>query len=174
MKPTSFFRYKVGPYYVHFTFSIEKHDNQSTFVVELPSRTRLPHSVFTFLSLIDKKLYNGFSVSSLSNHLSIELEAHSEVGSSLSNNYKSLGFDESALSFMETSSMFRCVQHSIGFVGYGPALRVVMASDGNTDTNEDNICFGRVVRGIKTLSLLQLELERGSSVHIVEAKYLEL
>lgn len=167
-------RFRGGPYYVQFTISIEGHYDKSTFVVEVPSRSQLPHSVFTFLSLIDEKLYDGFAVSFQSNHLSFELGIQSEFGSILSNKYKALGFHESALSFMETSSMFRCVKNSMGFAEFGPTLKVTTASNNKVDSIDDSVCFGRVVRGIKTLALMQLELERGSSVHVVEAKYLEL
>eukprot|EP00980_Cylindrotheca_fusiformis_P028074 scaffold22577_cov122-Cylindrotheca_fusiformis.AAC.53 len=167
-------KYKNGPYYVHFSISIEGHRNQSAFVVEIPSRLQLPHSVFTFLSLIDDKLYDGFSVSFRSNNLVFELDPKSEAGSMLINNYKARGFPEAALSFIEASSMFRCKKNSIGFIGHGPSLRVITAPADNGDNIYDNVCFGKVVRGTTTLSFLREEVERGSSIRVDEANYLKL
>ena len=135
----------------------------------MSSRAQLPHSVFTFLSLVESNLFDGFKISASED--SLQIEPDEESAAKIVNNFKAFGYGESALSFLETSAMFPCVQHSIGFVGKGPKLRVVMSEDFGSDM----FCFGKVVRGMKPLSLLRAELLKGSAgASVVEMKNLEL
>ena len=131
----------------------------------------MPHSVYTFLSLVESKLFDGFSITSSSAD-SLQIEPNEKADSTTNNILRAYGYGESALTFMESSSMFPCTEYSVGFVGLGSKLRLSMSEDDGS--HDDMACFGSIVRGRSSLSLLQTELLKGSTATIVEMKYLDL
>ena len=87
-------RYGDGPYYI----KVQAHDagnEQSTysFVMELASRKHLPHSVFTFLTLIKYQYFNGFQM--VERHSSsMALRSTPALEEALSQTRKVLGMQE--------------------------------------------------------------------------------
>jgi hypothetical protein len=141
---------------------------------EVPSRVHLPHSTHTFLSLIESKIYDGFIIKSKPNYLSIEMGSDPEVAI----RSKALGFGDTALTFLEASNpnLFSCEKYSVGFSAYGPTLKVFLNDNANDDTDntDDAVCFGRVMRGEKTLLLMDTEIRKGTTLRITKARYLQL
>lgn len=161
-------KFGLGPYYVLFSVLLEENAMKS-FVIEIASRVQLPHSTYTFLSLVESKLFNDFIISSDPHHLYLEMGSEQESVT----RSKALGFRDAALSFLETSTMFRCEKYAVGFTssGYGPGLKIFM-SDESTD-DDKNVCFGKIVRGKQTLALLDRDLQKRSRLKLFEARYLE-
>jgi cyclophilin family peptidyl-prolyl cis-trans isomerase len=180
-----YFRYGKGPYYVQFTLSIqgENADSASSFVVELPSRKELPHSVFTFLTLVEYSLYHGTAFIAVNNNnttddhesttsMSIgakQPDSLSSAAVTLDQKFRALGFGNTALSFLEESlDTFPCGQHSVGFDGLGPTVEIFL-SDNNAS---GRTCFGKIVRGMHTLSRVEAAVLEGQVVDIVKVQHL--
>jgi cyclophilin family peptidyl-prolyl cis-trans isomerase len=163
-------RHGKGPYYVEFTLKFQGHTDSASFVVELPSRKQLPHSVFTFLSLVESNLFDGTAFLSTNDSI-MNIGKNPESSALLDQKFKALGFGQSALSFIEDSSDFRCESFSVGFVGLGPALELFLSDDYSSSNRS---CFGIVVRGMQTLSRVETTVENGETVDIVEVRHLVL
>ena len=57
---TSPYRFGKGPYYVKFVINQKiTEEIQYFFVIEIPYRKELPHSIYTFLTLVESNLYNN-------------------------------------------------------------------------------------------------------------------
>ena len=93
-----------------------------SFIVELASLKDLPHSVYTFLDLVQSSLYEGTSFLWNKDKVLRVSGSENKDGIRLAQRYKELGFGDSALFFTETSSIHRCRRHSMGFVARGPGL----------------------------------------------------
>ena len=78
------YRFGKGPYYVKFVINqMTIETPQLFFVIEIPSRKVLPHSIYTFLTLVESKLYNdgaaflsardgGFQIGSNADSMALE------------------------------------------------------------------------------------------------------
>lgn len=164
-------RHGKGPYYVQFLLKFRGDIDSFSFVVELPSRKQLPHSVLTFLSLVESNFYDGTTFLSTPDRV---LLIDSKPGSSalLENKLRTLGLGgDSALSFAEEASSFHCGIHSVGFVGLGPALEVHLSDDFSRNRHA---CFGRIVRGLQILSRVEQVVGRGEFVDILGVRHLAL
>jgi cyclophilin family peptidyl-prolyl cis-trans isomerase len=153
----------------------EDHPPESFFVVELASRKQLPHTSFTFISLVESTFYDGTCFDS-------EQRGTLYVGSSpqhcqgLEQKLDPLGFtDGSALSFLEESPEFPCGPYSLGFVDRGPGLHLSLQKEVRNDGRPEQNCFGRVVRGMELLSTVQSSLrDNGKPVEILKVERLAL
>jgi cyclophilin family peptidyl-prolyl cis-trans isomerase len=161
-------RYGVGPYHVQFNLKLQEGSAIFSFVVEIASRKQLPHAVYTFLSLVESNLLDGTSFFP-TNEGTIRIGAKKESASALDQKYKAFGYEESVLTFIEESSVFPCGPYSMGFVGLGPALEVFTSEEAS---NSNRVCFGRVVRGMQTLSRVEDSLGQGEGIDIVEIRHL--
>jgi hypothetical protein len=160
-------RFSVGPYYVQIGFSIEgsKQEHVSV-IIEVSSRIYLPHTVLSFLALVETKQYAGFKVCLSPTTLTVEVnEANRFAGT-----HKITG---ATLGFIESSTKLPCVKHSVGFVGYGPQFMIVLESDRDQKT-DDHTCFGQVVRGLDSLRILQAEAAKGSIIQVAWSRSLDL
>ena len=155
-------RFSVGPYYVKCTFSTgHGSDEQATVIIEIPSRLYLPHTVLTFLTLVDAGQYSASTVTLSPTILSIEANL-------FDNSRKDHGLTRPVLGFVESSDKFPCKQNSVGFMDYGPHLMIFLE---NSDV-KNRTCFGRVVRGIESLQILDAQKE--STTHVDSLQILHL
>ncbi|KAL3937969.1 MAG: hypothetical protein SGBAC_007030 [Bacillariaceae sp.] len=163
-------RFSVGPYYIQFAFSIEgrKKENASI-IVEVSSRLDLPHAVLTFLALVEAQHYTGFKVFWSLPALSIAVDEANQ----LDDMFKTPQITGMTQGFIESSPKFPCVKHSVGFLGYGPRFMIVFESDGEQEISGQT-CFGRVVRGINSLQILQTEAARGSNIQVIWSRILDV
>eukprot|EP00526_Cylindrotheca_closterium_P028762 CAMPEP_0113654938 /NCGR_PEP_ID=MMETSP0017_2-20120614/29424_1 /TAXON_ID=2856 /ORGANISM="Cylindrotheca closterium" /LENGTH=250 /DNA_ID=CAMNT_0000568121 /DNA_START=247 /DNA_END=999 /DNA_ORIENTATION=- /assembly_acc=CAM_ASM_000147 len=163
-------RFSVGPYYVQIGFSIEGGEEEhASIIIEVSSRLYLPHTVLSFLALVEAEQYAGFKVYLSPTTLSVEVNE----ASPLAETHKTPEITGATLSFIESSTKFPCVKHSVGFVGYGPQFVIVLESDGEQN-KEDHTCFGRIVRGLDSLRILQAEAAKGSIIQVVWSRNLHL
>ena len=178
---SSRFRYGSGPFYIQFFVKFPgyayKASDKDSFVVELPSLWELPHSVHTFLELVESKLYDGSTIASSSNNSILSIGGNTNASTKLERQFKKYGYhDDSVLYFEESSMTYPCLtKHSIGFTDHGPGLDIYMA-DNAVSGNEAKTCLGRVVRGMKTLGRIETVTKTagGQTVDIMEVKYLKL
>jgi cyclophilin family peptidyl-prolyl cis-trans isomerase len=163
--------YGKGPYYAEFRLQFPERSGTDSFVVEFPSRKELPHSVFTFMGLVESELYDGTSILSKRDG-AMRIGGNPQHEARLSQRYKALGYGESALSFVESSpsslSSFPCRRHSVGFLGRGPALEIHVSDRHVND--QDRTCLGRVVQGIHVLERVEASMEKGEVVDIVQVR----
>ena len=174
--PFVFERFGKGPYYVKFVVKLPTDDSEKNktlfFVIELSSRKELPHSTYTFLTLVESNLYNdgvAFLSARADGGLRIS-SGQSPDTASLEQKLKPLGLtDGSSLSFFETP--IPCGENSLGFVRRGPGLDIFLPSDVDNQTG----CFAQVIRGQENLQKIQsILLEGGEPMEIVSAKHLRV
>ena len=163
----------------------------SFFVVEIAGRTHVPHSIFTFLFLVEAHLYDGTAFSSgeqdtedgegtfrlgrqpeftTPSWVDKKIEAFG-FGSFFSSSSTALGFLEessSSLSSCESSSYY----YSIGFQGLGPALEVFPPGFQQNEDGPTPSCFGRVVRGGDVLHQITNRVRTGEAVDVLEVRQL--
>ena len=157
------------------------HSNTAFFVVELSFRKELPHSTYTFLTLVESNLYNDGAAL-----LSTREGGGLKIGSHQSNNVitlerkqKPLGLtDASSLSFAETSTSgepLPCGEYTFGFGHRGPELSLFISDEDVDEKNSETDCFAHVIRGQENLRKIQsLLLESGGSLEILSAKHLRV
>ena len=159
--------YGNGPFQVEFrlefpaTMGPEEEPNK--FLVELASLAEMPHTIFTFLDLIDLQLFDDTAFVS-ANALQIEggapIHAPTEHTVKLYERYAKFGYGRTPLAFNEQSDQFPVQKFALGFAGApigGPGL-VIHMSDHRDDTDTDGLnkaVFGKVVRGFDTLARVQ-------------------
>ncbi len=163
-------RYGLGPYYVQVTATTRgKPDSKAwSFVIELASRRDMPHSVYTFLSLVSYEMLDGTTfVSKDRKIMSLAMTIDAEV--SFNQKRQAVGMDESIIMFPEVSSRFPCQELSVGFQGLGPTLDFFLSAPGN-----DQSCFGKVVRGGESAKLIRDLVFKGTAIDIVHVQHLEL
>jgi len=186
-----------GPYYVKFVIRLPpdesngggggddvEYNNTVFFVIELSSRKELPHSTYTFLTLVESNLYNdGVAFLSARDNGGLKIGSqHTPDAMSLEQKLKPLGLTgESSLSFVETSTSgeaLPCVEHSFGFVHRGPGLNLFLSEkddDERSVAENETDCFAQVIRGHENLQKIQsLLLETGELLEIISAKHLRV
>jgi len=186
-----------GPYYVKFVIRLPpvesngsggiyegEQNNTVFFVIELSFRKELPHSTYTFLTLVESNLYNdGSAFLSARDRGGFKIGSHHFTDAiSLEQKLKPLGLtDESSLSFLETSTsseVFLCGENSFGFIHRGPMLKFFLPKsdyDERAVVDNETDCFAQVIRGQENLQMIHsLLLESGGLLEIVSAKHLRV
>lgn len=163
---STFSRFSVGPYYIQIAFSIgTDEEHTASVIIEIPSRLYLPHTVLTFLTLVEAEDYSGSNVSVSPTALSIEAN----------HQFDEIHEGHATLSFIESSAKFPCEKHSVGFLGYGPQFMVFLDDlDEEHNANENRTCFGRVVRGIESIQILQSDAAKDSGIQVAWSRNLDL
>lgn len=165
-------RYGDGPYYI----KVQAHDtkdkqNTFSFVIELASRKYLPHSVFTFLTLIKYQFFNGFLLVG-GDSSSMTMRSTPSLEEALSQTRKVLGMQDTILMFGEAAPQFLCGPNAIGFDGLGPSLQLHTAASGNEGHSAS--CFGSVVRGEESFAAIAQAVAGGKTVEIIQMDHLVL
>ena len=144
--------------------------------MELPTRKQLPHSVFTFLSLVEAQFYDATTLVLVPGQSQI-LQTQATSPDATTKKLKTLGLggapesSSTALSFEEYSSSYPCDAFSIAFHGLGPTMEILLSSE---FSNEEKGCFGQLVRGQKTMAKAHKAISSGGQVTITEARLLVL
>jgi cyclophilin family peptidyl-prolyl cis-trans isomerase len=170
----------MGPYYVQITAKTrgDKDDSAVSFVVELASRRDMPHSVFSFLSLVSYEMYDGTTTFVLpesddSGIVGLSMTMDAEVA--FNQKRRAVGMKESILMFPESSPRFPCEEHSVGFQGLGLSLEFYLSSPGESSSkDEQSSCFGKIVRGVEKLQFIQESVSNGIAVDITHMQHLLL
>uniref|UniRef100_A0A7S1D247 PPIase cyclophilin-type domain-containing protein n=1 Tax=Cyclophora tenuis TaxID=216820 RepID=A0A7S1D247_CYCTE len=138
----------------------------NTFGVELASLSEMPHTIFTFLDLVDLQLFDGTAFVA-ANAMQMEGgspgHAATDRAIKLYERYAKFGYSRSPLAFNEYSPRFPHEQFTVGFVGSpvaGPGLVINMVNNSETrGLNEHgrptSPCFGKVIQGFDTLARMQ-------------------
>lgn len=164
--------------------SDSKHNETLFFVIELSSRKELPHSTYTFLTLVESNLYNDGAafLSARDDDGLVIASSHSPGTISLEQKLKPLGLTGgSSLSFVETSNSdkhFPCDEHSLGFIERGPGLYLFLPGRDDHDriyVDNKTGCFAQVIRGHDNLQKIQtLLIENGEPMEIISVKHLRV
>jgi hypothetical protein len=159
-----------APYTVLFLI---KGQNQAatTFEVEFGTLHEMPHTVYTFLKLVQAGLYHETSLQKGEDAITGGSPATSirkQVQSKLMRRYAELGFGVNPLLFTERSTA-PCDQYSFGLVHKGPDFEIVLQRAAADDDMEKYHCPGRVVSGQDTLR----GLRKGERITIVDARIIQ-
>jgi cyclophilin family peptidyl-prolyl cis-trans isomerase len=141
-------------------------EDPNTFQVELFPLSELPHTIFTFLDMVDLRLFDGTAFVA-ANGSRIEggapiLTEQSSV--KILERYSKYGYNHrSPLGFNEYSPQYPHVAFTIGFKGRhpaaGPALAINMMDNseirGPGDNRRGDPCFGKIISGFDTLQRIQ-------------------
>lgn len=174
-----------GPYYVKFVIRLppseSREENLIFFVIELPSRKHLPHSTYTFLTLVESNLYNDGAAYLFDNDSGLYIGSKKvSEGITLEQKLKPLGLTGGAsLSFVETSTTgnnLPCGEYSFGFDHRGPGLNLFLSDDDDDDNNRSTTdCFAQVIRGQENLRGIQtLLIEREGPLEVVSVTHLRV
>jgi hypothetical protein len=162
-------KYGPGPYAVKFILALPD-SLQIVIGVEIKSPDLMPHTTWTFLSLVENKFYTGTRI-----HLGVDHDEPILIGgdandssawvkSALDKRHKEYGYDSAPFLFAESSKKASCDEHSFGLLNKGQDF--VIHVEKNAD---DMSCIGKVVEGTQHLALLRTIL-KDQRVTIVEAK----
>jgi cyclophilin family peptidyl-prolyl cis-trans isomerase len=154
---------------VNFVNLAEQEKSSDFFVVEIASRKVFPHSVFTFLALVESQFYHGidFAISEEEDDSVLEIGTNDDSFQQKKQKMDALGLSGgSALSFYETSSNYPCRagSNSFGFVERGPGLRLHLSSDNPPTNDGSRSCFGEVVRGQEVLQSIYETIQEAATV----------
>lgn len=161
-----FCSYGGTPYNIQFQIAIEGDDNNdggATFTVEVSALESLPHSVYTFLSLVDHGVYNDAGFLSTQSIIHVDSDE---------NEIAKMGYAANALSLVESSTLGPCTPYSVGFVGATGGLKIIMTND--VSKHGSLACFGKITQGRQTVSRIQRAAKEGKSVVISNTKQIQV
>lgn len=123
-------------------------------VLEMAPLELMPHSVFTFLEMVNARLFDGCSF--ILNAMNVVKAAPLPYdGSSTSQKVKAftkLGLD--SVSFREYSAEYPHEQFTVGFAADGSPSFYINTDD-NTEQHVGEPCFARIVSGFGTVERLE-------------------
>jgi len=134
-------------------------ESQHVLVLEMAPLDLMPHSVYTFLEMVDAKLFDGCSFILNAMNIIKAAPLPYEKGSSVAHKVKAfarLGLD--TVSFREYSPDYPHDQYTVGFATDGIASFYI-----NTENNTDPFgavgepCFARIVSGFETVAKMKDE-----------------
>ena len=129
-------------------------NNNNILILEMASLELMPHSVFTFLEMINSKLFDGCSFILNAMHV-IKAAPLPYDGSSASQKVKAftkLGLD--TVSFREYSSEYPHKQYTVGFAADGSPSFYINTKD-NTEQHIGEPCFAKIISGFETVERLK-------------------
>jgi len=158
-------RFGEGPYRVEFDITILRIDGDmkkkfhGTFVVEMAPLVEMPHSVYTFLHMVDNKLWDNTSFVHQSEHI-ILAQPVSPKGSKHEQFENTEG---TSLLFQEYSENFPHIKYTLGFAGR-PGSYFYISTENNTEhhgpggqdnhvlSEEADPCFAKIVSGFDVVN----------------------
>jgi hypothetical protein len=165
---TLFGRYGDGPYYVQGSATVSgTPDSTMAFIVELASRRDMPHTVYTFLSLVRYGLLEHSALVSIDDQTLGIFPV--DIDGSFDTKRKALGLAQSILMVEEHSPSFPCEKGSLRFHDNGPGLALQLSS-----TIEGTSCFGKIYEGIEHVGTLQESLANGHVIENVSFQFLQV
>lgn len=128
-------------------------------ILEMAPLDLMPHSVYTFLEMVDNHLYDGCSF--ILNAMNILKAAplpyeKGKWGSAkqMDQNFRKLGLE--TVSFREYSEEYKHEQYTVGFAADGSPDFYINTGD-NTEEHAGEPCFARVVSGFETVTKMEDE-----------------
>jgi hypothetical protein len=165
------------PYIVMFLVNTSKKPSLSfSFEIELISLNEMPHTIYTFLSLVQAGLYHGTSLQrKQSGTLLVGGHPSSctqkQVQSKLMRRYAELGFNvANPLLFTERSTRPCGREMGFGLRNRGPDLELWVFDEELNDTTHSNTCPGRIVSGYESLVQFAQSASRSEPLSIVDIR----
>lgn len=160
-------RYGPGPYTVEFTVLLE--GEKYYFSVETAPNHLLPHSVYTFMSMVETKAWDRSMFFFSDFHRGIVISSVHEVDGVPVNSELT-----SQLLFPEYSAQFPHVSHTLGFGGRpgGPNFYINLMDNSSTHgpggqrnhdlSEEADTCFAKITHGQDIVKLINESISRRS------------
>lgn len=166
----TFYSHGKGPFLIELYLKFGATDDKGYMMIEVPSLKDLPHSVSTFIDMVEAKVYDNTMIVGKNGKLQIETLPSNPDALQLGNVKRVLGFSDNAVLFNEQSHKYPCKPNWIGYVDLGPTIEIY-ASDKSNDSSIS--CFGQVIQGLKFVELTRAATNKGQSVELVMAKLLQ-
>jgi len=130
-----------------------------TLVLEMAPLELMPHSVYTFLEMVDAKLVDGcsFVLYAMNTIKAAPLPYDGSRPTAKVKAFRKLGLD--TLSFREYSKDYPHEQFTVGFAADGSPDFYINTGD-NTDQHVGEPCFARIVSGFDTIEKMEDEPTR--------------
>jgi hypothetical protein len=156
-----------GPYRVEFTLDMPGIED-ATFQVEFGDLRDMPHTIWTFLSLVDVGLYDGTTLGAIDDEVTggDPLSGTKKIQSLLTRQYAEHGHGSDPLMFEENSPRAPCSQFTFGILGKGPQISIPMIGDSPVGKFISRSCPGTIVHGKDTLKRLE-QLQKRATIQRV-------
>lgn len=129
-----------------------------TLILEMAPLELMPHSVYTFLEMVDNKLFDGcsFILNAMNIIKAAPLPYEKGLLSAKEMDQNFHKFNLETVSFSEYSSKFPHEQYTVGFAADGSPDFYINTGD-NTDEHAGEPCFARIVSGFETVQKMEAE-----------------
>jgi hypothetical protein len=149
----TFMRYGHGPYRVQFTMDFSHSgDSLSSFQVEFARASDMPHTIWTFLNLVERGLYKGTTIA-LKDEQSLvggspSHSIHKRTQAELARRYAEFGYGVQPFLFDEFHGRATCDEGGFSIIEHGPDFRIFL---NKSDDQRSRSCAGKVTSGLETL-----------------------
>jgi len=129
-------------------------DGPTNFIAEMASLDLMPHSVHTFLEMVDKGLWNGCSFVMNAMHV---IKAAPLPYDSSPAAAKARAFTDTGLNgprFKESSDQYPHLKYTLGFAG-GHSPSWYINTEDNTEIHGGDPAFARIIYGFDTIARLE-------------------
>mmetsp|Transcript_10424 Transcript_10424/g.18449 ORF Transcript_10424/g.18449 Transcript_10424/m.18449 type:complete len:575 (+) Transcript_10424:109-1833(+) len=178
-------KFGPGPYYVKLSLAFPSSPEHKTILLELAPLDSMPHTIHTFLTIIQKKLVTGGTFLLSREHILVggPVDAHNiENNRELEERMMYEGyFPNGALLFKEYKPEYPHEQYTVGFNQVGGPIFYFNLKDntdghGSTYTKDEGYkegepCFGKVVDGFDVIQRLT-EMPKGDGDSLESAVYI--
>jgi hypothetical protein len=156
-----------GPYRVEFTLDMPDNED-ATFQVEFGDLRDMPHTIWTFLSLVDVGLYDGTTLGVIDDEVTgaDPLSGTKKIQSLLTRQYAEQGHGVNPLLFEENSPRAPCSQFMFGILGKGPQISIPMIGESPIGKFISRSCPGTIIHGKDTLNRLK-QLQKRATIQRV-------
>lgn len=157
--------YGDGPYYVQVTATVSD-ATPLIFIIELASRRDMPHTVYTFVSLVNYGMLNNSAMATAGDGtLRVAVDGDSDT---FATKRQAVGWAElPIIMFEEASPAFPCEEGSVKFDSAGPSLMLFLSS-----SQEAASCFGKIVKGVENVHVMQERLSSGNAIENIQFELL--
>jgi cyclophilin family peptidyl-prolyl cis-trans isomerase len=165
------------PYVVVFVVRTSNKPSSSfSFEIELSSLNEMPHTIYTFLSLVQAGLYLGTSMQRKQD-TKVLVGGHpssctqKQVQSKLMRQYAELGFNAAdPLLFTERSTRPCGTEKGFGLRNRGPDLELWLWDEEHNETAHPHTCPGRIVSGYESLVQYAQDASKREPLSIVDVR----
>ena len=131
---------------------------QHVLILEMAPLELMPHSVYTFLEMVDNNLLDGCSfilnAMNIIKAAPLPYEKGMLTAKQMNQNFHHLGLE--TVSFREYNPAFPHEQYTVGFAADGSPDFYINLGD-NTEEHSGEPCFARIVSGFETVQKMQAE-----------------
>jgi len=138
--------------------SSQSQQQQHVLILEMAPLELMPHSVYTFLEMVDNHLFDGISfilnAMNIIKAAPLPYEKGLLSAKQMDQNFHRLGLE--TVSFREYNEAFPHEQYTIGFAADGSPDFYINMGD-NTEEHTGEPCFARIVSGFETVKKMESE-----------------